>query len=425
MQKSQRYDIIKTTYQGSFPLKQGGYMIKRRDNKNRILQTGESQRKDGRYLYKYTDSNGKINFIYSWKLVETDKMPKGKKQDKSLREKIRQIQKDIQDGIDTQKSKITLIKLYEKYTNQRANIKPNTQKGRKLLKDILKKSPIGNYPIDKIKPSHAKEWIKQMKQQGYAYNTINNYKCSLKAAFQVAIQDDYIRKNPFDIKVSTIIQDDTKEKQPLNKEQEKSLLEFIKQDKTYSKYYNDIIILIGTGLRISELCGLTTKDIDLTNKTITIDHQLLKDKQTYYIQEPKTKNAIRQIPMNKQVYQAIQEKIKQREENQTKQNQFTVDGYTSFLFQNQKGKPNTLETYDQIFKRIREKYNKQEQAYPLPKILTPHTLRHTYCTNLAKAGINPKTLQYLMGHANINITLNYYTHTNYESVKEELQRLIE
>lgn len=74
---------------------------------------------------------------------------------------------------------------------------------------------------------------------------------------------------------------------------------------------------------------------------------------------------------------------------------------------------------------IWERYNKQEQAYPLPKILTPHTLRHTYCTNLAKAGINPKTLQYLMGDANINITLNYYTHTNYESLKEELQRLIE
>ena len=74
---------------------------KRRDSKNRILQSGESQRPDGRYQYKYTDAFGELKFAYSWKLVPTDKIPAGKRTNLSLREKIKQIQKDLDDGIAT------------------------------------------------------------------------------------------------------------------------------------------------------------------------------------------------------------------------------------------------------------------------------------------------------------------------------------
>ena len=64
---------------------------KRRDNKNRILRNGESQRKDGRYAFKYSDANGKAQFVYSWKLESTDKLPAGKRDCLSLREKEKQI----------------------------------------------------------------------------------------------------------------------------------------------------------------------------------------------------------------------------------------------------------------------------------------------------------------------------------------------
>ena len=68
---------------------------KRRDSKNRVLRSGESQRKDGRYAYKYTDTFGKPQFVYVWKLVPTDKTPKGKREDKSLREKSRRYKKTL------------------------------------------------------------------------------------------------------------------------------------------------------------------------------------------------------------------------------------------------------------------------------------------------------------------------------------------
>lgn len=225
---------------------------KRRDNKGRILKTGESQRKDGRYLYKYVDAFGKTKCVYSWKLVPTDSVPKGKRDCLSLREMEQEIHRDLADGIDTTGKKMTLCQLYAKQNEQRSNVKESTKTGRKQLMEILKKDKLGARSIDSIKPSDAKEWAVRMKANGYAYKTINNYKRSLKASFYIAIADDYVRKNPFDFKLNEVIEDDTKQKQALTEEQEKTLLAFAKTDRTHRKYYDEIVILLKTGLRISD-----------------------------------------------------------------------------------------------------------------------------------------------------------------------------
>lgn len=120
---------------------------KRRDNKNRILQTGESQRKDGRYCYKYVDNCGKTQFLYSWKLVSTDRAPKGKRDDLSLREKEKELQRDIDDGIDASGKKMTVCELYEKYTRVRGNVKPKTVDARNSLIRKLKSDKLGNAQI--------------------------------------------------------------------------------------------------------------------------------------------------------------------------------------------------------------------------------------------------------------------------------------
>ncbi|ALP04209.1 integrase [Clostridioides difficile] len=112
---------------------------KRRDNKDRILRTGESQRKDGRYAYKYVYSFGKSQFVYSWKLVPTDKPPKGKRDDISLRDKEKAIQNDLDDSIDTIGKKMTVCQLYAKKNVLRKNIRLNTKKGRHYLMKILNK----------------------------------------------------------------------------------------------------------------------------------------------------------------------------------------------------------------------------------------------------------------------------------------------
>lgn len=393
---------------------------KRRDNKNRILRSGESQRQDGRYAYKYTDSFGKPQFVYAWKLVPTDKTPAGKRDDISLREKIKEIQKDLDDGIDTIGKKMTVCQLYAKHTRQRGNVKHNTQNGRKRLMRLLEQDRLGACPIENVKMSDAKEWAMRMKENGISYKTISNDKRSLKAAFYMAIQDDCIRKNPFDFALNTVIEDDTIPKVPLSPAQEKSFLAFIENDEVYKKYYDEIVILLGTGLRISELCGLTLADLDLENRTINIDHQLLRNTEVgYYIDDPKTKCGNRQILMREEVYQAFMRVIKNRKKAQP----FKLDGYTDFLFLNQGGYPKAACNYDSMFRGLVKKYNKSHDE-ALPKVTTPHTLRHTFCTNLANAGMNPKALQYIMGHSNIQMTLNYYAHATFESARAEMERVI-
>lgn len=391
---------------------------KRRDNKGRILATGESQRTDGRYVYKHI-ANGKVKFIYSWKLTPIDSIPKGKRDDRSLREKIKEVQNDLNDGINTTiGKKMTVCQLYEKQNASRANVKRGTVKGRKQLMDMLNNDSLGTRAIDTVKPSDAKEWAIRMSKKGYAFNTINNTKRSLLASFGIAVEDDLIRKNPFNFKLSDLIENDTKEKHALTEDEERKLLAFVKDDKTYKKYHGAIITLLGTGLRISELCGLTVNDIDFKNRVITIDHQLLYDKNVgFYVSTPKTASGIRQIPMSETVYQTLQSILVCHRQGKN----LEVDGYSNFLFLNQMGYPMTNSYYACTFINLVKKYNKQH-IDKLPPV-TPHVLRHTFCTRLANKNMNPKSLQYIMGHSNINITLNLYAHASLDSVKAEMTRL--
>ena len=392
---------------------------KRRDYKGRILKTGESQRKDGRYLYKYIDAFGKPQSVYSWKLVPTDRVPKGKRDCVSLREKEQEIHRDLQDGIDTIGKKMTLCQLYAKQNASRSNVKESTKTGRKNLMEILKNDKLGTRSIDTIKPSDAKEWALRMKENGYAYKTINNYKRSLKASFYLAIQDDYVRKNPFDFALNTVIEDDTTPREALTEEQEEKLLSFVKSDRTYCKYLDAIVLLLKTGLRISEFCGLTVSDLDFENRIINVDHQLLRNKEVgYYIETPKTKSGVRQVPMSDEACQIFRKVLKERGKAKT----IVIDGYSDFVFLNQKGYPMTGAYYTSTFGNLVKKYNKNHED-KLPNI-TPHILRHTFCTRLANKNMNPKSLQYIMGHSNISITLNLYAHASLDGVKAEMTSLI-
>ena len=233
-------------------------------------------------------------------------------------------------------------------------------------------------------------------------------------------QDDCIRKNPFDFQLNTVLEDDTEPKEPLSPTQEAAFLSFVQHDKVYQKYYDEIIILLGTGLRISELCGLTEADIDLDKQLINVDHQLLKIADVgYYVETPKTKSGNRVIPMSEKVLEAFQRVLNKRKYAQP----IILEGYTKFLFLNRNGLPKVAVNYESMFRGLVRKYNKTQKV-ALPKVMTPHTLRHTFCTTLANAGMNPKALQYIMGHSNINMTLNYYAHTTSETSITEMKRLI-
>ena len=98
-----------------------------------------------------------------------------------------------------------------------------------------------------------------------------------------------------------------------------------------------------------------------------------------------------------------------------------VDGYAGFLFLDKNDKPMVALHWEKYLEHIIEKYNKIYRIQ-MPKV-TPHVCRHTFCSNMAKSGMNPKTLQYIVGHSDISVTLNVYTHVQFDDAQAELLRV--
>ena len=393
----------------------------RRDNKGRKLFNGESQRKDGKYEYKYQDAWGKRKTVYSWKLTPTDRVPAGKRDDISLREKIKQIQKDLNSNITPDGGNFTVLELVEKYISQKTGVRHNTRSNYKFVVNVIKKEAFGQKRIDKIKVSDAKEWLIKMQQiDGRGYSSIHTIRGVVRPAFQMAVDDDLLVKNPFEFQLNTVVVNDSVTREAITRQQERDFLEFVENDKHFCKYYDGIYILFKTGLRISEFVGLTKKNLDFENSRIIVDHQLQRTRDMkYIIEDTKTESGERMVPMTPEVKEAFQRILANRKNPKIEP---MVDGYSGFLFLDKNGRPMVALHWEKYFQHIREKYNKIYRIQ-MPKV-TPHVCRHTFCSNMAKSGMNPKTLQYIMGHSDISVTLNVYTHLNYDDAEEEMQKVV-
>jgi integrase len=303
---------------------------KRRDNRNRILHEGEYQRADGRYRFRYIDEDGKEKNVYSWRLDKNDPMPKGKKRELSLREKEKQIEADLFDHIVTNGGNYTVLELVEKYVSLKTGVRHNTAAGYKTVINVLKKEAFGKQRIDKVHLSDAKAWLIKLQQvDGRGYSSIHSIRGVLRPAFQMAVDDDLIRKNPFGFELASVIVNDSVTREAITRKQERELLKFIKEDAHFSRYYDAIYILFHTGLRISEFCGLTISEIEFDEMRIKVDHQLQRTSQMkYVIEEPKTESGTRYVPMTEEVAACFRRIIVNREAPKVEP---MVDGYIRFL----------------------------------------------------------------------------------------------
>ena len=394
---------------------------KRRDNRGRVLRFGESQRQDGRYAFKYKDNDGSVKFVYSWRLDKNDRTPAGKKRELSLREKEKQIEHDLFDHIVSNGGNYTVLELVKKYVSLKTGVRHNTEANYNFVINIIAKADFGKLRIDKVHLSDAKGWLIKLQKEGRGYSTIHSVRGVLRPAFQMAVDDDLIRKNPFNFELASVVVNDSVTREAITRKQEREFLSFIQADEHFSRYYDGIYILFHTGLRISEFCGLTIGDIDFREMRINVDHQLQRKRDMTYVVEPtKTTSGTRMVPMTKEVADCFRRILANRIKPKVEP---MIDGYTGFLFLDKNEMPMVALHWEKYFKHILDKYNSIYKVQ-LPKI-TPHVCRHTFCSNMAKSGMNPKTLQYIMGHSDISVTLNTYSHVGFEDAKEELSRVAE
>lgn len=395
-------------------------MSKRKDNKKRVLRKGEGQRPDGRYYFKYKDAKGDIHFVYSWKLEPHDVPPAGKKNEESLREMEKTIIHNVENGILGYDSKLTVLELVQLYLQQKVGVRHNTQANYNFVTNILKKEAFGRMPIGHVKLSDAKRWlIKLQKKDGRGYSSIHSIRGVVRPAFQMAVEDDMLIKNPFQFELATVVVNDSVTRKAISRADQRKFLDFVANDRHFSRYYDGIYILFYTGLRISEFVGLTINDIDLNGKKLTVaNHLQRKRNMEYIIEAPKTEAGNRIIPITEDVCAAFKRIIMNRKKPKVEP---MIDGKVGFLYLDKNGMPMVALHWEKYFQHICQKYNSIYKVQ-MPKV-TPHVCRHTYCSNMAHSGMNPKTLQYLMGHSDISVTMNTYTHTSFELAEQELKRM--
>ena len=289
----------------------------------------------------------------------------------------------------------------------------------KFVQNILKSETFNDKKISQVKTSDAKRFLIKFQQDGRYYSTAKTVRGVLRPAFQMTVDDDVLMKKPFGFGLAGVVVNDSVTRETITKDQMRKFLKFIHDDNVYCKYYEVVYILFHTGMRISEFCGLTLRDIDLENKVINIDHQLQRTSDMrLVIESTKTNAGTRKLPMTEDVAQCFRGIIEDREPPKVER---VIDRYSGFLFTDKDCNPLVAMHWEHRFNHMVKRYNDIYRVQ-MPNI-TPHVCRHTYCSNMAKSGMNPKTLQYLMGHSDIGVTLNTYTHLGLEDATDELRRM--
>lgn len=165
-----------------------------------------------------------------------------------MREKEKEIFRDREDGMIPDDSKLTVLELVKKYIMQKTGIRHNTEVNYNFAVNIIKKEEFGAKRIDKVRLSDAKEWLIKLQADGRGYSTIQTVRGVVRPAFQMAVDDDLLRKNLFEFQLCTVLVNDSVTRETIARKQERAFLEFVKQDKHFCRYYEGIYILFKTGL---------------------------------------------------------------------------------------------------------------------------------------------------------------------------------
>ena len=386
------------------------------DIKGRVLNKGEDQLSDGRYRYRYT-ANGTRKDVYSWKLLPTDRTPKGKKDNLSLRELEKQITINASLGISSYEAdKMSVMELIERYWKQ-CNYKRNTERAYTILINKHVKPQIGNIKISNVRPSTIRNFFFKLAED-HSQSTVNTINAVLYPAFDMAVRDGIIRSNPVIGATKGLSkkakQTDSK-KRALTLEEQRAFLNYIKDAFPY--WYSFFVVAIQTGMRIGEITALTWNDCNMSDETISINKTMLYGGCSDYdfkINSPKTESGKRTIKMFPAVKKALQEqKIKGK-------NNIKIDSYTGFIFTTPQNNLISVGYINRLLERITAQYNAEEtikadaehrQPLLLPKNITSHWLRYTCCTRFCEnvASIDEvKLISNYLGHKNIDVTLKVY-----------------
>ena len=385
-----------------------------KDLNGKELGTGLSQRKDGRYQARFTTKN---------KIRKEKNFPKLTQAKSWLNEE------KYLDNI-SYTGDMTVDEWYNVWilNYKEGIVRNNTSKNYKTRYQLNIKQEIGYIKLRDVKQLDCQRILNNMFDSNkYKNSTIELTKITLHALFKGAVENEYISKNPADsLKIKEDNNNEDKERRVLTREEQKIFKEYASKTLYKNAYY----LVLETGLRCGELGGLQWQDIDFENKCMYIKRTLLQDskKGGFYLGEPKTKGSKRKIPLTNEAInilkdqESLQKKLKLKSKHWSKE-------WSSLVFTTINGNPVGYSTFRNLIIRIVNNINFDRKCssdnndYDEFEHCYMHSLRHTFATRCIENGVQPKTLQKILGHSSINITMDLYVHVTDEQMFSEIEKM--
>ena len=367
-----------------------------KDLKGKELGVGICQTKDKKYVARITTRNGKrVKRVFD-KLVD-------------CRTWIAEARYNEEHGSVSVLGEMSVDAWYEYWITviKAKTIRPNTIRNHNERYKQNIKDYIGQMPLNEVKPIHCQNILNQMADT-YCNSTIKLTSITMYGMFQSAVDNELILKNPVTKYVRCTSGKPSKPTRVLSVDEQKLFLETTKE----SSIYNQYAFLLQTGLRTGEMIGLKWSDIDFEKRILHVSRTMEYRYSVgeWRIGETKTKNGCRDIPLTSEAIEILKRQKKKVQELKTVKMEFS-----DFVFLSRKGEPTKNSAYDTKLMYYCDKVG-------MPRF-SMHTLRHTFATRCIEAGMRPKTLQMILGHSNIGITMNLYVHVTDEEKLKELSNI--
>ncbi|WP_315166809.1 tyrosine-type recombinase/integrase [Metaclostridioides mangenotii] len=344
------------------------------------------------------------------------------KTQKEVKEKLDEFRKNNLLDYNIDNDKLTLAQWFYiwLWEFKKREIKPNTfDSYHNVYKNYIDNNAIGNIELKKFRNTHLQKYYNNLYDNGLNVSTIKHINKRLKTCLNEAYKQGYIDRNY--CSMVTLPKDISKEQRKtevLTLEQQQRFIDAIKGHKLEVLF----LVAISTGLRRGELLGLKWSDIDFDNCSLTVHRTLQKvpmyetnGNKIYTIveHEPKTDNSIRTIPLPNDILIRLREYKKEQNTKILKMGELYQKN--DYVFADDLGQPINHQRPKDNLRAVLKKLDIEPIKF--------HGLRKTYATRLFENDVPPKTVQALMGHSDISITMNIYTEVMEEKKYEAVNTL--